>query len=155
MHPEFADPMALSSLLAHRAAHRFWISERVRWTDTDQVGHVNNLSISNYCEIGRVNFLMPWLVPEAPVRALFLIVRMTTSFLGEVHWPSTVDVGTSVLEIGRSSARVVHAVFDGERCVATADSVLVHIDESSRASQPIPAMVLNYLEQHRSVVSSA
>lgn len=75
MRPEFDDPRALSALLAHRGAHRFWLSERVRWTDTDQVGHVNNLSISNYCEIGRVNFLMPFLAPSASVRALFQIGR--------------------------------------------------------------------------------
>lgn len=149
MPPDFADPVALSEVLRDRARHRYWVSERVRWSDTDQVGHVNNLSITNYCEIGRVSFLQPWLMPDAPVRALFLIVRMTTNFLGEVHWPATVDVGTGVLEIGRSSVRVVHAVFDGERCVATADSVLVHIDEATRASQPIPTMVLDYLLTYR------
>jgi len=155
MQAEFADPVSLSGLLRHRSVHGFWVSERVRWNDTDLVGHVNNLSITNYCEIGRVNFLQPWLLPGAPERALFLIVRMTTNFLGEVHWPGVVDVGTSVLEVGRSSVRVVHAVFDGERCVATADSVLVHIDEASRASHPIPEAVLDYFSQYRSVWTEA
>lgn len=142
---DIADPLALSEVLSRRSVHKRWLSERVRWSDTDQVGHVNNLSITNYCEIGRTELLQPFLEPGASPRALFLVVRMSTNFHGEVHWPATVDVGSSVLTLGTSSCRVVHGAFVGERCVATADSVLVHIDEVARVSQPMPDTVREYL----------
>lgn len=73
---------------------------------------------------------------------------MTANFLGEVHWPATVDVGTSVLALGTGSRRVVHGVFVGERCVATGDSVLVHIDELARVSRPMPGAVREYLSAY-------
>ncbi len=135
------DPVAFGRFLGRRAIHRHWLSERVRWSDTDHLGHVNNLSITNYCEIGRTAMLQPFLEPGAPLRALFLVARMATNFHGEVHWPATVDVGTSILEFGTSSCRIVHGVFVGERCVATADSVIVHIDEAARTPQPVPETV--------------
>jgi len=145
---DFSDPLAASALLRHRSVHDHWLSERVRWTDTDQVGHVNNLSISNYCELGRVSFLEPYLAPGVALRAPFLIVRMNTSFLGEVHWPAFVDVGTRVPEIRGSSVRLADGVFLAERCVATADSILVHIDEATRKAKSIPDEVRRYLGEH-------
>lgn len=145
---ETADPIAFSRFLSRREIHKYWLSERVRWSDTDHLGHVNNLSITNYCEIGRTALLQPFLEPGAPLRALFLVARMATNFHGEVHWPATVDVGTSILEFGSSSCRIIHGVFLGDRCVATADSVIVHIDETARTSKVIPAEVRNYLSAY-------
>ncbi|GAC1619828.1 MAG: thioesterase family protein [Nevskia sp.] len=121
-----------------RAAFPHWMQEQVRWSDTDLVGHVNNLSISTYFETGRTHFLLPVLSKKLPEPSLLLIASMTVNFLGEVHWPATVDIGSGLLGLGRSSCRMAQAVFDGERCVATADTTLVLIDEGSRRSRAIP-----------------
>jgi acyl-CoA thioester hydrolase len=131
--------------LARRASFKHWLVERVRWSDTDQVGHVNNLSFSTYCETGRTEFLSPWIRRDAPQQMLLLLAQMNTCFLGEAHWPGEVDVGTCILDIGKSSCRMGHALFIGERCICTADSVLVYVDVHTHATGPIPGELRQFL----------
>jgi len=121
-----------------RDAYPHWMGEHVRWSDTDLVGHVNNLSISAYFETGRTHFLLPVLSKDLPEPSLLLLAQITVNFLGEVHWPGNLDIGTGLLSLGRSSCRLGQALFDGARCVATAETVLVLIDESTRKPREIP-----------------
>lgn len=131
--------------LIHRNIYSHWATERVRWSDTDMVGHVNNMSFSTYFETGRTEFLMPLLAREAERRILMVLARMSVDFIGEVHWPSNVEVGTGLLAIGRTSCRMGQALFVGDRCVGSAETVLVVIDEDTRKPREIPEWVRNYL----------
>jgi acyl-CoA thioester hydrolase len=124
--------------LKSRSIYSFWTSEHVRWSDTDLVGHVNNLAFATYFETGRTNFLEPVMDKNRGDRVLALLARVTVDYLGEIHWPSKIDVGTVVLSIGRSSYRVGQALYCGDQCVGVAESVLVLIDEESRKSRDIP-----------------
>jgi acyl-CoA thioester hydrolase len=131
--------------LPDRSAYPHWIRERIRWSDTDMLGHVNNLAIAAYCESGRTEFLRSLLAPAAGPRSLLLLAHLSTSFLGELHWPGEVEVGTGVLEIGRSSCRMGQAVFAGKRCVSRSESVLVLIDEATRRPRAIDDALLRIL----------
>ena len=133
--------------LASRTTYAYWIKERIRWSDTDMIGHVNNLAISAYVESGRSEFMRPIMIHEVNPRALMVLAKLTVNFLGEVHWPGDVDVGTVVMKIGRSSCIMGHGLFDGERCVSTAESVIVMIDEATRKSCEIPGWVRDYLSR--------
>jgi len=124
--------------LTRRATFRHWMAERVRWSDTDMVGHVNNLAFAAYLETGRTHFMYPMVNEATGERALFLLARLTVDYLDEVHWPAAIDIGTGILALGRASLRLGQGLFDGDRCVAVADSVMVRIDETSRNSAPIP-----------------
>jgi acyl-CoA thioester hydrolase len=132
--------------LPDRAAYPHWVRERIRWSDTDMLGHVNNLAIAAYCESGRTEFLRTVLAPAAAPRSLLLLAHLSTSFLGEIHWPGEVDVGTGVLEVGRSSCRMGQAVFAGDRCVSRSESVLVLIDERTRRPRAIDDALRRILE---------
>lgn len=121
--------------LTQRSAFPHWLTERVRWSDTDQIGHVNNVSFCTYLETGRTEFLRDVLDRKAAAPVLLLTAQINVCFLGEIHWPSNVDVGTCILEVNRSSCRMGHGLFVGERCVGTADTLLVNVDEDTR--QPL------------------
>ena len=134
-----------SSPLLLRSTFSHWAKEQVRWSDTDMVGHVNNLAFSAYCETGRTHFLHGIITRNMDQGAQLVLAQMTVNFLGEVHWPASIDIGTGVLSIGRSSLRMGHGLFDGERCVATAESVIVSIDVASRKPCPISDSARDYL----------
>jgi len=138
-------PLPRDRRLTQRAFFKHWLTERVRWSDTDLVGHVNNLSFATYCESGRTEFLRELIRRDADSRVLLLLAQSNVCFFGEVHWPAQVDVGTCILDIGESSCRMGHGLFYNERCVGTADALLVHIDETSRKAQAIPAAVREHL----------
>lgn len=110
----------------------------MRWSDTDLVGHTNNLTFGAFAETGRCLFLKRFVTRDSPERAMLLPVQLTLNFLGEVFWPAQIDVGTGVLSIGTSSCRIGQGMFEGERCIGTAETVIVLIDETSRRPRAIP-----------------
>jgi acyl-CoA thioester hydrolase len=141
-------PLPRDPRLSQRAAFPHWLTERVRWSDTDLVGHVNNLSFGTYIETGRTEFLRELIDRNADSRVLLLMAQVNICFLGEVHWPSDVEVGTCILELSRSSCRMGHGLFVGERCVGTADTLLVHIDEATRKPSAIEGALRDYLNSY-------
>ncbi|MEQ1438898.1 thioesterase family protein [Fontimonas sp. SYSU GA230001] len=129
------------------AAYRFWIDEHVRFDDLDMLGHVNNKSFTTYAESGRAAFLRHtglWRPGAAPVN---VIARLEVDYLRELHYPADVRVGVRVLRIGRSSFTLGLGMFSDGHCVATAATVLVHIDPVTRRSVELDADARARLEE--------
>lgn len=111
--------------------------EKLRYADTDRQGHVNNAVFATMLETGRVELL---LAPDQPLfepGCGFVIASLQVDFRGEILWPGQVEIGTRVAATGRSSVTLEQALFQGGRCVATARSVIVHVNEASRRSHPL------------------
>jgi acyl-CoA thioester hydrolase len=113
-------------------------STDIRYADLDRQGHVNNAVFSTFSEIGRVAFLYDPERPLAPDGASFVIARLAIDFRTELFWPGTVDIGTGVRDIGRSSITLAQGLFNEGRCVATVEGVIVMQDEETRRSRPLP-----------------
>ena len=131
--------------LRHRETFPHWIREQVRWSDTDMAGHANNLAFAAFCESGRALLLRRFMEAHAEVRALLVLAEMRIKYLGEVNWPADIDVGTCVMSVGGRSCRMAQGLFDGNRCIAVSESVLVMIDESIRKACMIPDAVRDLL----------
>ncbi|MBI3446993.1 MAG: acyl-CoA thioesterase [Magnetospirillum sp.] len=116
-----------------------WARETLRYCDTDQQGHINNIAFAVFCETGRVQFLLQPGQPLTPDGTFIVIARLVLDFLGEISWPGEVRIGTAVTAIGRSSFHLGQGVFIEDRCVAAAESVLVLADQATRRSTPLPA----------------
>lgn len=141
-----ADPLA-DPLLRSRAAYQHWVQEHVRWSDTDMAGHANNLAFAAFAESGRALILRRFLEKGTERYALLVLAEMRLKYLGEMHWPAVIDVGSAVCEISTRSCRMVQALFDGERCVAVIESVLVSVDDGTRRARAIPDAVRAELQE--------
>jgi len=124
-------------------------TETLRYADTDRQGHVNNAVFATLFESGRVAILYDQGRRLAPAGTQFVIAELAIRFLGELNWPGTVTVGTGVMRLGRSSLALTQGIFVEARCMATAQSVLVLIDEASRKSTPLPEATRQALEALR------
>lgn len=121
-------------------------TDKVRYADTDRQGHVNNSVFAVFIETGRVELLYD---PEAPMAedgAEFVIARLSVDFRAEVQWPGTIETGTGVERIGRSSVTLVQSLFQGDVCVATAETVIVQLDSATRKSRPFSDVTRARLE---------
>ncbi len=127
--------------LADRAIFRFWSREVCRYGDTDRQGHVNNAAFATFCETGRVLFLYDDAAPLAPPGCALVIARLELDFHAELQWREVVEIGTVVLAFGRSSFTLGQGLFAGGRCVATARSGLVLMDEATRRPTPLPEIL--------------
>jgi len=137
-----------NALLTRRENFHQWAAERVRWSDTDLVGHTNNLAFGAFCETGRSLFLRRFVDRHSTERAMLLPAQLIINFLGEAYWPTEVDIGTGVLSIGTTSCRLGQGLFDGERCFGSSETVIVLIDEQSRRPRPIPSEMRHWLAGH-------
>lgn len=111
--------------------------EKLRYADTDRQGHVNNAVFSTMLETGRVELLY---APDAPLHAegcAFVIASLHLDFHGEITWPGQVDIGTRVSAVGKSSFKLEQALFQRERCVAMATTIIVQMNEASRRAHPL------------------
>src|SRR5438132_1069780 len=109
--------------------------DKLRYGDTDRQGHVNNAVFATLLETGRVEMAYPEGRALMDPGCAFVIARLELAFIGEILWPGRVDIGTRVKSIGRSSLRVEQALFQNERLVAWAESVIVQVNEATRKSQ--------------------
>jgi len=129
-----------------RAAYSIWTHDKLRYGDTDRQGHVNNAVFATFCETGRVMFLYDDRLALAGSDGEFVVVRVEIDFRAELFHPGQVDIGTRVLGIGRSSFRLGQGIFNGDTCAATAETVLVLMDQGTRKAKPLIPQLRSWLE---------
>ncbi len=122
-------------------------ADTIRYGDLDSQGHVNNAVFATYFETGRLAMLRNADLGIAVPGATYVSVRTEIDFILELHWPGTVMIGTAVGEFGRSSFKVVQAVFHNGGCAASGQATLVMLDSASRRARPLPADEIARLSQ--------
>ena len=120
-------------------------ADKLRYGDTDRQGHVNNAVFATFLETGRVELLYNDALADDG--AAFVIARLELDFLAEVNWPGDVEIGTAVLDVGRSSFKLFQKVFQDGRAVAQAVTVIVQMNESTRKSQPLSERARKRLQE--------
>lgn len=127
-------------------AFKSWVADRLRYCDTDQLGHVNNAVFSTFCESGRTAILYRDGRPIAPAGLNWVIARLELNYRSELNWPGEVETGTAVEKIGSSSMVLYQGIFKDGICAGDARTVIVLMDESTRRSTPLPPEVVATLE---------
>jgi acyl-CoA thioester hydrolase len=130
-----------------RAAYPHWTFDKLRLGDTDRQGHVNNAVFATFAETGRIELFRDMTATLWRDGLNFVVVRVEIDYRAELHWPGQVDIGTRIVAVGRTSFRLEHGIFVGEKCVSTAISVMVTIDANTRRPTPLPAPLKNWLEE--------
>lgn len=121
------------------------VSDNVRYADLDTNGHVNNASYATYFETSRATlFANPDLRLKVP-GLNWVLVRLDIHFRAELHWPATVQLGLAVSKIGRTSVTYDQAVFSGGKCVASAQSVMVLVEATTRKPAALPGDIIDSL----------
>ena len=124
--------------LTDRAGYPTWTTDTIRYGDLDPNGHVNNGAINAYLEDGRVRFRNEHLATlEDDILTGFVLVSFSVRYLAQLHYPGNAEIGTRVLRIGNSSYTLGQGLFEGERCVATAQVVTVRTDPDTGRSAPL------------------
>jgi acyl-CoA thioester hydrolase len=118
----------------------------IRHSDTDRLGHVNNVAFAAFLEFGRASLLHN-MTSKNPVKGhAFVIVRLEIDYRAEMRWPGKVQIGVGVTRIGRSSFASRQTMFNNGNIVAEAVSVLVLMNEATRKSAPLPPEIVAALE---------
>ena len=123
-----------------------WAKSTIRYSDLDPNGHVNNGAINAFFEDGRVCFRNDRMLKLGDeILTGFALVKFTVEYLAPLYFPGSVDVGTVVTRIGRSSFALGQGIFSDGTCVATAEVITVSFDPKSKHSQKLTPELLTIL----------
>ncbi len=127
--------------LTNRATFGHWYQEKLRFSDTDMIGHVNNVAFAALMESGRVNYTRSGVIDHMPNDVLVVMRRIELDYRAELHWPAEIDIGSVLLRIGTTSCTIGNGLFHAELCAATSVTTLVFIGRDTRRAVPIPGAV--------------
>jgi acyl-CoA thioester hydrolase len=121
-------------------------SDTIRFADLDRQGHVNNAVYPTYFESGRVPRIYDPKEGFQVDGCTTVLARIEIDFLKELRWPGTVEIGTAIAEIRRSSYVFAQVIFNEGACAARARSTMVLIDRATRKARPLPPDLVARLE---------
>jgi acyl-CoA thioester hydrolase len=111
--------------------------DKLRYSDVDTQGHVNNAVFTTLFETGRASLLgQPSLNAWNNQQYAYVLARLEVDYRAELLWPGIVNVGTGVKSIGRTSLVLAQALFKDDVCVATALNVMVQVGKASHQPEP-------------------
>ena len=139
--------------LTKRATYGLFPPVTIRFSDTDALGHVNNVATAAYVEAARCELFYK-LMREGELddrgsgeeKIDFVLARVAIDYRKEFFYPGTVEVGARFTRVGNRSIGTGYGVFIGDTCHATAECVNVFFDLVSRRPVAPPPKVRALLE---------
>ena len=123
------------------------LTDNVRFADLDPNHHVNNAVYATYFETGRVTLMKDHSSGLMPPGLGWIMVRLDIHFRTELRWPGAIEMGLGLVKFGRTSVTFDQVVFSEGKCVASAQSVTVLIDESMRKPTPLTAEIIGNFQR--------
>ena len=127
----------VSSALPDATPGAFVTTHRLRFNDTDRLGHVNNAVFAAMLEQGRLDLALAAGLPMGEAGLALVIVRLELDFVHEMTWPGEVCIETEVVRLGGKSLTVRQRLVSGGELCARASTVLVVMDRAARRAVPL------------------
>jgi acyl-CoA thioester hydrolase len=121
---------------------------RVRWSDIDSYGHVNNVKYVEYFQEARIQFVREALESEDVADlGSFVVARVDVDYRRPLEFQTDpVWVRTWVTRMGRSSFELQAAVCDEAGVYATSRAIAVGFDRRTGHARPLSAAERRALE---------
>lgn len=109
----------------------------LRFQDLDAIGHLNNAVYVTVIEEARIDYLEA--VLDISIEEMAIVVAaLSVDYERPVTTPDTITVDTRVSDLGTTSFEMTYDLHHQDDLVATADTVQVAIDPSTRDPRPVP-----------------
>jgi acyl-CoA thioester hydrolase len=115
---------------------------QMRFSDTDALGHVNNVSFAAYAETGRVDFLKRL---GKSVTSLIL-ANVSIDYRRQIAYGESIHIDTWVEALGRSSITLGQTVWANDERAADIRSVAVHFDYKTGKTLELTSAIRAELE---------
>ena len=115
----------------------FATTHRLRFNDTDRLGHVNNAVFAVMLEQGRSELAVAAGLPVESDGEALVIVRLELDFLREMAWPGEVRIETELARMGGKSFQFRQRLVSGGEVCGRAVTVLVVMDRATRKAVPL------------------
>ncbi|GGH84955.1 acyl-CoA thioester hydrolase [Pullulanibacillus pueri] len=125
---------------------------RVRFSETDAIGHVNNVSYFIYIEQARVDFLkfLSISINTSDEHIKAAVVSVSCDFFSQAFFDDELDINTLVEKIGSKSLTLRHVIYhsDTKKKIAEGKSVVVLLDVKQNRSVALPESWIDKMKEH-------
>lgn len=113
---------------------------QLRWGDSDQLGHINNVLYLEYAQEARLRYLYERMTTVAGEFGPVVVRRIEISFDRSLQYSAEgIEVDVWPVRIGTTSFSLRHRIRDAAGTVySTVDAVVVAVDLESETSRPLP-----------------
>ena len=115
---------------------------QMRFSDTDALGHVNNIAFVSYAETGRVDFLKRL---GHSVTSLIL-AHVAIDYRRQIGFGEALHIDTWVETLGKSSITLGQTIWANDERAADVKSVAVHFDYAAGKPMELTAEIRAVLE---------
>lgn len=126
------------------------IPVKVRFSETDALGHISNISYFIYLEEARTEFFADLGFGRDINNWKIILASASCDFVSQGYYNQKLVVQTAVSRIGNSSFQVVHEIKDAEsgELVAKGQASAVHFNFKTQKSEALPEANRQLLEKH-------
>lgn len=123
----------------------------VQWGEQDMFGHVNNIIYFRWFESARIEYLdrvgLSYFMEQEKIGPI--LAAIGCNYRRQLTFPDTVDIGSRITRIGRSSLTMTHGLWSraSQSLIADGDSTIVVFDYTSQRSVPVPDKVREAIEK--------
>lgn len=124
-----------------RTAFKHFIPIDTRWHDNDVFGHVNNVVYYSYFDTAVNRHLIEaGLLDPVTSKIVGLVIATSCDYFSSVAFPDKLDVGLSVVKLGRSSVTYRLGLFKvgADTCSALCHFTHVYVERALNKPVPIP-----------------
>ncbi len=117
------------------------IPVQIRFNDIDLMGHVNNATIQEYFDLGRMHYLHDTFGGDLfKGNQVLIIASINTDFINQLLLTEAVEVKTAIVKIGTKSLNMIQQLVDKNtnELKAVCKSVMVAIDKHLHQSVEMP-----------------
>ncbi len=112
-------------------------THRLRFNDTDKLGHVNNAVFAVMLEQGRAELMTLAGLPVGGHDVAVVIVRLELDFVAELSWPGDVRIETELARLGGRSFTLRQRLASNDALCGRAVTTLVAMDRNARRAVAI------------------
>ncbi|WP_077211219.1 acyl-CoA thioesterase [Bacillus dakarensis] len=127
------------------------IEVRVRFCETDALGHVNNASYFQYMEEARIRFFedLGYKIEDKSKNWNFVVASVGCDFLSQAFFNQSIKIQTFVKKIGSKSFTLENMMVDAQtgKPIAKGHAVVVIFDFETQKSTSIPEYLYEGLTQ--------
>ncbi|UVI31035.1 acyl-CoA thioesterase [Paenibacillus spongiae] len=132
----------------------FSIPVKVRYCETDLLGHVNNVSYFMYFEQGRIDYFENLALTEELFgeEKVSVVADLECQYLAPLYLRDPVTLHVRVARIGRSSLEIEYALVVKEQLKAGGRGTIVLVETATGKSTPIPDRARDIIATYEGMV---
>lgn len=126
------------------------IPVKVRFCETDALGHISNISYFIYLEEARTDFFAELGFGRDLNNWKIILASISCDFISQGYYDQKLIVLTEVSRIGNSSFQLVHKIKDAEsgQLIAKGQADAVHFNFDTQKSEDLPEDKRQQLERY-------